>query len=63
MDERIVSPESTEQEEIIEKSLRPQTLAQYIGQDKVKQELSIYIQAAKIEKKRWIMSSYMVRQA
>lgn len=47
MDERIVSPESTEQEEIIEKSLRPQTLAQYIGQDKVKQELSIYIQAAK----------------
>lgn len=47
MDERIVSPESTDQEEIIEKSLRPQTLAQYIGQDKVKQELSIYIQAAK----------------
>lgn len=47
MDERIVSPESTEQEEIIEKSLRPQTLAQYIGQDKVKQELSIYIRAAK----------------
>lgn len=47
MDERIVSPESTEQEEIIEKSLRPQTHAQYIGQDKVKQELSIYIQAAK----------------
>ena len=47
MNERIVSPESTEQEEIIEKSLRPQTLAQYIGQDKVKQELSIYIQAAK----------------
>lgn len=47
MDERIVSPESTEQEESIEKSLRPQTLAQYIGQDKVKQELSIYIQAAK----------------
>ena len=47
MDERIVSPESTEQEEIIEKSLRPQTLSQYIGQDKVKQELSIYIQAAK----------------
>lgn len=27
--------------------MRPQTLAQYIGQDKVKQELSIYIQAAK----------------
>lgn len=46
-EERIVSPESNEQEEIIEKSLRPQSLAQYIGQNKVKQELSIYIQAAK----------------
>jgi len=45
--ERIVSPESNEQEEIIEKSLRPQSLAQYIGQNKVKQELNIYIQAAK----------------
>ncbi|PWW83975.1 AAA family ATPase, partial [Clostridium perfringens] len=29
------------------KSLRPQFLAQYIGQDKVKQELTIYIEAAK----------------
>lgn len=32
---------------MIEKSLRPQFLAQYIGQNKVKEELSIYIQAAK----------------
>lgn len=46
-EERIVSPASNEQEEIIEKSLRPQSLAQYIGQNKVKQELSIYIQAAR----------------
>ncbi|WP_238786665.1 Holliday junction branch migration DNA helicase RuvB [Vagococcus coleopterorum] len=30
-----------------ELSLRPQYLSQYIGQDKVKKELSIYIQAAK----------------
>ena len=46
-DERIVSPETNETEELIEKSLRPQFLAQYIGQNKVKEELSIYIQAAK----------------
>ena len=46
-DERIVSPETIETEELIEKSLRPQFLAQYIGQNKVKEELSIYIQAAK----------------
>lgn len=46
-EERIVSPETQEMEESIEKSLRPQTLAQYIGQDKVKRELSIYIEAAR----------------
>lgn len=38
-----VSPE----EEVVEKTLRPQYLNQYIGQDKVKKELEIYIQAAK----------------
>ncbi|WP_265456352.1 Holliday junction branch migration DNA helicase RuvB [Enterococcus sp. HY326] len=47
MDERIVSPNTNDNEEIIEKSLRPQFLTQYIGQDKVKQELTIYIEAAK----------------
>lgn len=46
-DERIVSPETTDTEAIIEKSLRPQFLSQYIGQDKVKEELRIYIEAAK----------------
>ena len=30
-----------------ELSLRPQTLQQYIGQQKVKEELAIYIQAAR----------------
>lgn len=44
-EERIVSPEA-QNEEVLEKSLRPQTLAQYIGQDKVKKELRIYIEAA-----------------
>jgi len=48
MEERVTSPENVDQaEELFEKSLRPQFLAQYIGQDKVKQELTIYIQAAK----------------
>lgn len=47
-EERVVSGESLDGEEItIEKSLRPMTMSQYIGQDKVKRELSIYIEAAK----------------
>ncbi|MEQ2877684.1 Holliday junction branch migration DNA helicase RuvB [Enterococcus asini] len=47
-EERIVSPDMTDDKEaVLERSLRPRTLAQYIGQDKVKEELTIYIQAAK----------------
>ena len=45
---RIVAPQVTKDEtDDFEVSLRPKTLAEYIGQDKVKDNLSIYIQAAK----------------
>ncbi|EMG28593.1 Holliday junction DNA helicase RuvB [Listeria fleischmannii 1991] len=48
MDERIVSSENVSHEEIsFETSLRPQFLAEYIGQDKVKHNLSIFIEAAR----------------
>ena len=47
-DENIVKPElENEEEEIIEKSLRPRTLNEYIGQEKVKDNMKIYIEAAK----------------
>lgn len=46
MDERIVSPNTEELENSLEKSLRPRLLSQYVGQTKVKQELAIYIEAA-----------------
>ncbi len=47
-EERILSPENADDNEFnLEKSLRPQYLAQYIGQDKAKNELTIYIEAAK----------------
>lgn len=44
---RLVTPEYSEEDESLELSLRPQTLADYIGQDKVKENLKIYIDAAK----------------
>ncbi|MEG2254737.1 MAG: Holliday junction branch migration DNA helicase RuvB [Vagococcus sp.] len=44
---RLLSGEIAFDEESLEKSLRPQYLSQYIGQDKVKRELEIYIKAAK----------------
>ena len=47
-EERIISPElSNASEEHIENSLRPKTLNEYIGQDKVKENMKIYIEAAK----------------
>ncbi len=45
---RIVAPEFTSSEDNdIEFSLRPKALGEYIGQDKVKENLSIYIEAAR----------------
>lgn len=46
-DEHILSPETGENELSLEKSLRPHLLSQYIGQNKVKKELQIYIEAAR----------------
>lgn len=47
-EERIISPELMDvQEEKIENSLRPKTLEDYIGQTKVKENMKIYIEAAK----------------
>lgn len=48
VENRIVASQLTKNEsEDYEVSLRPKTLAEYIGQDKVKDNLQIYIQAAK----------------
>ena len=53
--ESVVRPEKTVEEELLEQSpvsedraLRPQTLADYIGQEEVKEQLSIALQAAKL---------------
>ncbi|WP_010651028.1 Holliday junction branch migration DNA helicase RuvB [Oceanobacillus massiliensis] len=48
MDERMITGEIQEDDTAIEFSLRPTSLNQYIGQDKVKENLSIFIQAAKM---------------
>ncbi len=47
---RIVSPEYTVADNDTEISLRPKTLDDYIGQDKAKDNLSIYIKAARQRK-------------
>ena len=48
MDENILIPNiQNEEEEINEFSLRPKTLNEYIGQTKVKENMKVYIEAAK----------------
>lgn len=48
MSDRVLSGEATDAEQQFELSLRPQRLAEYIGQDKVKENLKIFIEAAKL---------------
>ena len=47
MPNRMIETNLIEEDIKIEGSLRPQTLADYIGQEKVKDNLKIYIEAAK----------------
>ena len=47
MDERIISVEELS-EDIIEKDIRPASMDEYIGQKEVKENLSIFIEAAKM---------------
>ena len=47
MEKRIITTDITEEDRRIEGSLRPQLLEDYIGQEKTKENLKVYIEAAK----------------
>ncbi len=47
MADRVISPKAKEEEATLDASLRPRALAEYIGQDRVKANLKIFIAAAK----------------
>ena len=44
---RITTPDFSPEDVDVEFTLRPKTLGEYIGQDKAKENLSIYIEAAR----------------
>lgn len=48
MAKRIIETKVNKEEVVLEKSLRPMTLSEYIGQDKIKESLKITIDAAKM---------------
>ena len=47
MQKRIITTEETIEDQVIDTSLRPRKLKDYIGQEKLKETLKIYIEAAK----------------
>ena len=47
MERRIITTEATDEDVRIETTLRPQRLADYVGQEKLKSTLNVYIEAAK----------------
>lgn len=47
MSKRMITTEATEEDKRIESTLRPQLLSDYIGQEKAKETLKIFIEAAK----------------
>ncbi len=58
---RIVTSDFTPEDNDIENSLRPKILDDYIGQDKVKENLAVYIQAARGRGEALTMFCFMAR--
>jgi Holliday junction DNA helicase RuvB len=48
VNERAVTPRKLVEDVTVEKSLRPKRLAEYIGQERVKETLAVFIEAAKL---------------
>lgn len=46
--DRLVSPGTISEEEVIDRAIRPKTLAEYVGQPVVREQMDIFIRAAKM---------------
>ena len=62
MAKRVISTQMQEEDIKIETSLRPQTLEDYIGQEKIKDSMKVYIDAAKARGEALTMFCFMDRQ-
>ena len=47
MNDRVIATESTREDEAVEASIRPKKLDEYLGQEAVREQLKIYIEAAR----------------
>src|SRR5690606_40552376 len=46
-EERIISGAATREDEVIDRAIRPKALADYVGQPAVRDQMSIFIEAAR----------------
>lgn len=46
-EDRLISPEAMAQEDVVDRAIRPYRLAEYIGQQAVREQMAIFIEAAK----------------
>ena len=51
MEKRVISTQVQQEDIQTETGLRPQTLNDYIGQQKAKENLKVYIEAARLDRK------------
>src|SRR5579859_8297061 len=45
--ERLITPQANAEEEVVDRAIRPRTLAEYVGQPAVREQMEIFIGAAK----------------
>src|SRR4030066_736603 len=50
LDKRLITPEAAEEEQSLDLNLRPRNLDDFVGQEKLKENLKIFITAAKQRK-------------
>lgn len=46
--ERLIAPDASTEDEVLDSAIRPRTLAEYVGQPAVKQQMEIFIEAARM---------------
>ena len=51
--DRLIAPKETREDELIDRAIRPKQLVDYQGQDHVRSQMEIFIEAARRRSARW----------
>jgi Holliday junction DNA helicase RuvB len=49
-EDRLVAPTNTDEDQVVDINLRPNTMAEYIGQEAMREKMEIFLEAAKLRK-------------